>query len=262
MDAELGGVECFYVYESVRLARAHPSTLPGGLDPHQHLNLPGTRIELLNVLVAKHKRVLDALSTRPAERQAAYESSVRALRQFTVEVLPPPRVPLEHLTLLLQQIFEQTARAADLDAAGILRLFYTSESVELARCGGYSNPAANMADSTAHLAWSRQRPYWQILQDLKSKHLFQFERQRRLDPGSWHSHCAFTATRLAQWGQVTDELHAVPAVMEDWASVCDRAERDGGPDEVWFLLDRLIQDTAIGLLGRARGGRTEQPPHG
>ncbi|MDQ7903672.1 hypothetical protein RB614_03970 [Phytohabitans sp. ZYX-F-186] len=254
MDGERGGVECFYAYESVRLARAHPSILPGGLDPRQHLQAPGTRAALFDGLVAKHRRVLEALAGRPDQRRAAYESSVRALRRFASDdTLPRP--PIEHLAALLGRIFEQTAPGADPDATGVLRLLYASESVELARMGGYSNPAANMTDAAAHLAWAGQRPYWQVIQDLKSKHRFQFDRQRRLDPASWPEHSASTATRLAQWGQTPDDLRSVPSAVTSWATVCDRAGREGGPDGVWFLLDRLIRYTATGLLGRARLSR-------
>lgn len=250
------GMELFYSAESIRLATEWPAADRSGLQPAAHIDHARGRAreDIAGLLLARY-------GSLPAAARAGARNVLDVL--YCGTSADPPHSPpaAEHgLRESVAEVFRWTSTAADPRGTGPLRLWFTAESVLLARRGGYANPARNQLDPRGHRDWSAKVPVRSLIRDLADKTHEQFERALTAGPDEATRFLAELMARYAAWGGHPPPGAPPTASPGEWEAA-SAAWADGSPGQAWRRADTMLRDTAWRLLTQGRAApRGLSPP--
>lgn len=266
----LGGMEYFYTTTSVELAKLEGRAVTSNrvysyVRGAKSSNSRGR--EMLNVM-EMCQWLLSRYSYKPVLRAAlaqVYTNITLWLNSFGIDFGSSARNSMSSevhrnwaMTADLKHIYDETDNRIigifdfthpNEGGNRLLCIWFTNESLHLAKLGGYTNPARNSPVPSVHMQWALSVHFATVIEDIKEKYHLQFDRlYDNRDKGEFLDFCSDSSARLASWG-VGYTSRLKPSVdpahyRSQYATLINEADVEG----VWKQLKNRIEMIASALV--------------
>jgi hypothetical protein len=264
----IAGMEYFYTAASVEVAKRSRTITSSNV--YSYVNGAKARNsrgrEMLNLMERCH-RLFSTYRTHPS-LPTIYAEITLWLNSFGVDFGSPTRnsmsfgmyYSLAKSSHLNKIEYETNNRIIDIsnfahpDEGGnhLLCMWYTHESLHLAKLGGYTNSVRNNPTPSVHMDWSLNLHWGKVIDDLEEKYRLQFDRlYNKRDKGEFLDFCSDSSARLATWGVgYTSKPSIDPAYYRNrYLTLINKGDVEG----VWKQLKHHIMLVASALLTGGSG---------